>query len=69
MQFGEEIRMLRDYDGGRYREGEVYKVGMGEPEDGRVRPGVADALCQKAADGQGPYAEHIDESSTEDEEE
>jgi len=68
MRFGEQIRMLRDYDGNRFAEGETYTVAMGEPEEGKVAPGVADALCQEAADGEGPFAEQIDDSSTTDEE-
>ena len=68
MKFGKKIQMLRDYDGGRLSEGDVYTVGMGEPEEGKILPGVADALIQEAADGQGPYAERVDESSDTDEE-
>lgn len=68
MRFGEQIKMLRDYDGGRFRAGQTYTVTVpGEPEDGRVTPGVADALCRPASDGEGAYAEQVD--STDDQEE
>jgi len=61
MRFGDEIKMLRDYDGGRYASGEVYTVAVpGESEDGRVRPNVARTLCREAQDGGGPYAERVD---------
>jgi hypothetical protein len=68
MRFGQKITMLRDYDGGRFRAGETYTVTVpGEPENGRVTPGVADALCRPAADGEGAYAEQVN-ATDEDEE-
>lgn len=67
MKFGDEIKMLRDYDGGRFAEGQTYTVAIGEPEDGKVRPGIADSLCQPAADGEGAYAKQVN-PSTDDEE-
>lgn len=59
-RFGDEIKMLRPYDDGRYVAGEVYTVAVpGEPEDGRVMPGVAQSLCREGNDGRGPYAERV----------
>lgn len=71
MQFGDKIRMLRDYDDGRYAAGEVYVVDVpGEPEDGKIRPNIARSLCGASRDGQGPYAEIIDDDhSTDDDQE
>lgn len=72
MKFGDEIEMLRDYDGGRFRAGQTYTVGIGEPEDGKIMPGIAKTLCSDAADGEGPYAKRVessdDQSTTDDEE-
>ena len=69
MKFGDEIEMLRDYDGGRYAAGETYRVDVpGEPEDGKIRPNVAASLCREAADGDGPYARQVTDSTTDDEE-
>lgn len=62
MRFGDEIKMLRDYDGGRYAEGATYTVAVpGEPEDGRVMPNVAQRLCEPAQDGEGAYAKEVDD--------
>jgi hypothetical protein len=66
MKFGTKIRMLRDYDGGRFEAGEVYEVGMGEPEDGQIMPAIAKTLCGPAADGDGPFAEKIEEETSDD---
>jgi len=65
MQFGDQIRMRRDYDGGRLPEGATYTVGAG---DGEITPGLARALCREAADGEGAYAERITNDVTDDEE-
>ena len=66
MRFGDKIRMLRDYDAGRYEAGATYIVAVpGEPEDGRVRPNIASSLCRDGSDGDGPYAEEITETTTE----
>jgi hypothetical protein len=65
MQFGDEIKMLRDYDGGRLPEGATYTVGTG---DGEITPGLARALCKEAADDEGAYAETITSDVTDDEE-
>jgi len=67
MKFGDEIRMLRDYDAGRYAEGAVYQVGIGEPEEEYVRPNVAESLCREAVDGDGAFAKKVttDDSTTE----
>jgi len=65
MQFGDQIQMRRDYDDGRLAKGETYTVGAG---DGEITPGLARALCQEAADGEGPYAEKITSDVTDDEE-
>jgi len=63
MQFGDEIKMLRDYDGGRYAAGATYTVDVpGEPEDGKIRPNIASRLCGPAADGD-PYATKIEDDS------
>jgi len=63
MRFGDQIKMLRNYDGGRYEAGAVYTVAVpGEPEDGRVRPNIAASLCREAADGEGAYAQRIDDT-------
>jgi len=60
MQFGDKITMLRDYDDGRYAAGATYTVAVpGEPEDGRVMPGVAQSLCREANDGGGAYAKRV----------
>lgn len=70
MRFGQEIRMLRDYDDGRYAAGAVYHVDVpGEPEDGTIRPNIAKTLCGPAADGRGPYAEKVTDSPSTDTEE
>jgi len=67
MQFGDEIKMVRDYDRGvGLVEGAVLEVaGSDDPEVGMVSPGLADALTQEANDGNGPYATRIE---TDDEE-
>lgn len=68
MQFGDEIRMLRDYDEGvGMVEGAILTV-TATPGSGQVTPGMAETLCGPAADGEGPYATKIDESSTDEEE-
>lgn len=70
MRFGDKIKMLRNYDGGRFTKGAIYTVAVpGEPEDGRVTPGVAGSLCKPAADGGGAYAEKVEDKSTTDEQE
>jgi len=70
MKFGDEIEMLRDYDGARYKAGDVYTVDIpGEPEDGKIRPNVAKRLCGPSADDEGPFARKIDDSPTPDDEE
>lgn len=70
MKFGDEIKMLRDYDDGRFAAGNTYTVAVpGEPEDGRVTPGVARSLCCEAADGDGAFAERVEEVTTTDNEE
>lgn len=68
MKFGDKIRMLRPYDGGRYAVGEVYKVcpAPAEPDQGKVAPGIADDLCAEAADGGGPFAERVKPESAPD---
>ena len=71
MKFGDQIRMLRDYDDGRYAAGSVYTVDVpGEPEDGKIRPNIAKTLCGPAKGEGGPYAERVDDEddSTTDEE-
>lgn len=64
MQFGDQIKMRRDYDGGRLPAGATYTVGTA---DGEITPGLARALCKEAADGEGSYAARITSDVTDDE--
>lgn len=65
MKFGDEIRMVRDYDAGAgLVEGAVIRV-AGSPGDGQVTPGMAETLCGPAADGDGPYAVKVQDEDDE----
>lgn len=56
--------MLRDYDAGDgLVEGAVVEV-AGTAGDRQVTPGIAETLCGPAADGEGPYAQKVEDEST-----
>lgn len=67
IKFGDQIRMVRDYDGGRLKEGEIYTARPVESvEDGELRSSLCRSLCKPGTDGEGAYAVLLDDSDEED---